>query len=71
VRGVQGACPWPALTGTGDMAEGSECCATSAGLNLMVQIKNIHQDWDEKCAPELGLKMCTKAGFRDVYQNWD
>jgi hypothetical protein len=35
----------------------------------MVQMKEI-QDWDEKCAPELGLKMCTKTGFKNVYQNW-
>jgi hypothetical protein len=59
------------VTGTGGMAEGSECCATAAGVNLMVQMKHIHQDWDEKCGPELGLKMCTKARFKDVYQNWD
>jgi hypothetical protein len=35
----------------------------------MVQRKQIHQDWDGKCAPELG-KMCTKAQFKNVYQNW-
>jgi hypothetical protein len=58
------------VSGTGGMAEGSECCATAAGLNLMVQMKQIHQECDEKCALELGLRMCTKAGFKNVYQNW-
>jgi len=47
------------VTGTGGMAEGSECCATAAGVNLMVQMEHIHHDWDEKYEPELGLKMCT------------
>ncbi|KIK02580.1 hypothetical protein K443DRAFT_43475, partial [Laccaria amethystina LaAM-08-1] len=28
-------------------------------------------DWNEKCAAELGLKMCTRTGIKDAYHSWD
>jgi hypothetical protein len=53
------------------MAECSECCAIGGNLNLLIQMKHAYQDWNEKCAPELGLKMCSRAGIKHMYQNWD
>jgi hypothetical protein len=52
----------------GGIAGCSECHAIGAGLTLIIQIKHVYQ---EKCAPELGLKMCTRAGIGHVYQNQD
>ena len=34
-------------------------------MNLM---KHVYHDWNEKHAPDLGLKMCTRAGIKDEYQ---
>ena len=44
-----GACPWQG------MAERSECCGISAGVSvtLMIQMREVHQNWDERCVTEL------------------
>ncbi|KIK04774.1 hypothetical protein K443DRAFT_92450 [Laccaria amethystina LaAM-08-1] len=35
-------------------------------------MKHVYQNWNEKCAAELGLKMCARTGIKHVYQgNWD
>jgi hypothetical protein len=59
------------MTGTGGMAKHSECCAIGGDLNLLIQMKHVYQDWNEKCAAELGLKMCTRTGIKDAYHSWD
>ena len=64
VLGGPGAWPWQG------MAEQSECCGISAGLSitLMIQMKDVHQNRDEKCVPKLGLKMSTRTEIKHVYQ---
>ena len=41
-------------------SECSKCFAMGAGLHLMMQMKHVYQDWDKKCAPDLGLSICTE-----------
>ena len=49
VLGRPGACPWQG------MAKRSECCGISAGVSvtLMIQMREVHQNWDERCVTEL------------------
>ena len=37
------------------LAEQSECYGISAGLSvtLMIQMRDVHQNWDERCVTEL------------------
>ena len=48
----------------------------------MIQMKDVYENWDEKCVPKLrfkmdkmdtklGLKMCTRTGIKHVYRDWD
>ena len=55
------------------MAERSECCGINAGLSvtLMIQMREVHQNWDERCVTELRSEVCTKTGIKHEYQNWD
>ena len=48
-------------------SECSKCFAMGAGLHLMMQMKHVYQDWDKKCAPDLGLSICTETGIKHVY----
>jgi hypothetical protein len=50
------------------MAKCGECCAIGGDLNLLIQMKHVYQNWNEKCAAELGLKMCARTGIKHVYQ---
>ena len=37
----------------------------------MMQMKHVYQDWDKKCALELGLKMYSRTGIKHMHWNWD
>ena len=52
-------------------SECSKCFAMGAGLHLMMQMKHVYQDWDKKCAPDLGLNMCFRTGIKHMDWNWD
>ena len=69
--GVPEGCLWQAVTGTRGTSECSKCFAIGAGLNLMMKMKHMYQDWDKTCATELGLKMSSRTGIKHMYWNWD
>ena len=56
---------------TENPSECSKCFAIGAGLHLMMQMKHVYEDWDKKCAPELGLKMCFRTGVKHMHWYWD
>ena len=61
--------------------DSDETCVPELGLKKWprIEMKDMFWNWDETCALELGLSMCTGTGIkqctgigiRHVYRNWD
>jgi hypothetical protein len=51
------------------MAKCSECCAIGGDLNLLIQMKHVYQNWNEKCADQLPNSVPKNIVYPEVLLN--